>query len=249
MGKLVNRRVLQGVAWTAFAALVVAIGVVFLAACDLGIKPLFGLRYCRSSAATPGLITERERERALRARIHEAELRIAQLPACAQTAQLPDAPPPEPLPPPPPPPPSPEPPQQEDQLKIPTRIVDLQGCWQSVRGDLELVDDDGRPAGRVRACYCLGANGRGRAIYIYADGRKCSADLRAELKSDGLTMRHGSVGCPRGEGPEALDIKCRPGTEGLAVCDTQSRRKPEYKWTDEHYQRVSDEHCGWRAPR
>ncbi|HXW23840.1 MAG TPA: hypothetical protein VEK73_03760, partial [Xanthobacteraceae bacterium] len=181
-----NGRILRIAGWTAFAALVVGIGVVFLAACDLGIKPLFGLRYCRSSAAAPDLSAERERERALRERIHEAELRIAQLPACAENTPPPLRPPVSPPSTPPalppttlpqqPPlqtapeqPPLQTPPRQtspaeDEQLKIPERVADLNGCWRSERGDIDLVSDDAeqRPVGKVRICYCFGSNGRGR---------------------------------------------------------------------------------------
>jgi hypothetical protein len=258
-----NKRVLAWAAWGAFAALLVGIGLVFLAACDLGLRPLFGLRYCQPAAAASDVTGERERERSLLARIHETELQLAQLPACAQETAPPSpppeppapqpAPPPVPVPPPPapqPPAPAPQPPPKpDDELKIPKRVDDLKGCWQSVRGDLEVVDDNDHPVGNVRACYCLGSNGRGRAIYLYTDGHRCTADLRAQIKGEGLTMRHGSSSCNRGSGLDPQDITCRAGEGGVAVCETRSRRRPDHFWSDERYLRVTYEHCNQRPSR
>src|SRR5262249_7773381 len=145
--------------WAAFAVLVIAIGIVFLAACDLNIRPLFGLRYCVSRASQPDLQAERERERNLRERIHEAELRLAQLPVCTPSGKRPGTKETEPkqkeaepkqketepkqkeA----------EPKQKEAELKVPTKLEDLRGCWQSVRGDIDLVTDDAeaKPVGKV----------------------------------------------------------------------------------------------------
>src|SRR5262249_24800948 len=157
--------ILRGIAWAAFALLLVGIGVLFLAACDLGLRPLLGLRYC-TLAAMSDLAGERERERALRARIHEAELRIAQLPECAPEPQPQPPPPPAPEP---SPAPAPRPaPKAEEPLNIPSQVSDLKGCWQSARGDMQMVTDDEekRPIGKVRVCYCFGSDGRGKARWI-----------------------------------------------------------------------------------
>jgi hypothetical protein len=257
---IVDKRVLQGALWAAFAALAVSIGVLFLAACDLGIKPLFGLRYCAFGAAANGLTAERERERDLRVRLHEAELRIAQLPACSQNVPPPlpaPAPPaPEPVPPAPesspasPPPPPPEPPKQ-DQLKIPTRLDELRGCWQSVRGDLDIVSDDAeqRPIGKVRKCFCFGANGRGKARWLFTDGRTCETGLRAQLRPGELAIQHTGAPCSDGSRNVPEAIACRAEESGAATCDVQSLGKMRTRTTNEKYTRVSDAHCNWRPSR
>jgi hypothetical protein len=286
----VKKRVVEAAAWTVFAVLVGSMGVVFLSACDLGIRPLFGLRYCQLNAASSQLNTARERERDLRARIHEAELRIAQFPACEQTAQAPvptppaperqppapeapppapeaqppapqaqppvpeaqppapEARPPAPEPPPPPAPPSapPAPPRTANDLKMPARIDELRGCWQSVRGDIEIVTDDEqqRAIGKVRICYCFGNNGRGKGRWIYTNGPTCDADLRAQLKGGELDIRHGRVPCAGDKSIVPEDILCRAGPDGTASCDSQSLGRMRTRITGEKYTRVSNAYCG-----
>jgi hypothetical protein len=121
------------VLWLAFVTILLLAGHVMLAACDFGFAPLYGYRYCTAPAEPHGLLAERNRDRDLRAGIDNVELQIASLPSCPQPPN------------PPPPPrdkaeiPLPEPskqPQVKEQLKIPTRLEDLKGCWQSVRGDI-----------------------------------------------------------------------------------------------------------------
>ena len=77
-----SMRLLSGMLWAFFALLMLITGQQFLAACDLGFRPLFGMRYCEAPAATPDFATEIEKGRHLRVRIHEAELRLASLPPC-----------------------------------------------------------------------------------------------------------------------------------------------------------------------
>jgi hypothetical protein len=245
----VNGRILKGVAWATFAIAIVGIGVLVLAACDLGIKPLFGLRYCRASAIDLELAAEREKGRYLRDRLHQAQLRIAQLPPCTQGAapappveQRPAEPqqsagiPAEP--------PKPEPPKVEEELKLPARIEDLQGCWQSVRGDISIVtdDDEQRLIGKVRICYCFGSNGRGTGRWAYADGPKCQVDLTARLRSHELKIRHGRVPCrDRSIVPE--EITCTAQADGTASCDTQSLGRNRVLVGGEKYRRVSEAYC------
>src|SRR5580698_2589655 len=76
-------RVLWVAGWVIFAFLVGCCGYLALAACDLGIRPLFGLGYCAVHAAPDRLADQRARERDLQDQIHEAELRLARLRACA----------------------------------------------------------------------------------------------------------------------------------------------------------------------
>src|SRR5580704_1105453 len=74
-------------AWVAFVLVVAVVAGLAVSACDLGFHPLFGLSYCAQSSVDP-LAAERERERVLLDRLHQAQLNIARLPIC-----LPDPPP------------------------------------------------------------------------------------------------------------------------------------------------------------
>jgi len=68
-------------AWVAFLLVVGVAAELALAACDLGIHPLFGLSYCPAPA--PGsLAAEQDRERDLLDRLHVAQLALARLPVC-----------------------------------------------------------------------------------------------------------------------------------------------------------------------
>jgi hypothetical protein len=236
-----NAQLIAG--WTTFAFLVGCCGYLALTACDLGIRPLFALGYCSVHAAPDRLADQRARERDLRDRIHEAELRLARLPVCA-------APPPPPEPkkeakvvtPTPQPPPTPQPaptetPQPQDQLKIPKSLSELKGCWQSARGDLALYDDNEQLFGNVRICYCFGANGRGSVRYRYTDGRKCNGSVRARL-SDGKLIINEPNQCTT-----PSETTCVSQGEGNAAsCDTRNLDRPG-GYTDEKYQRVTAEHC------
>jgi hypothetical protein len=241
-------RVLGAVVWTCFVVIVGCCCYVFLAACDLG-RPIFGLRYCAARTAPDGLADQRAREHDLQDRIHEAELHIARLPACA---------------PPPPPPvearkeavhqpaPQPKPPEPvqppHDELTIPRDIADLQGCWQSVSGDLPMVSDDReqRPLGNVRICYCFAENGRGVTRYIYTNGGKCIGPLRARLSSDELTMSHGRIGCvgvPNQTFVVPTTINCKAHEGDSATCDAHYNGKSPTTVTDQKYRRVTAEYC------
>jgi len=229
--------------WITFAFLIGCCSYLALAACDLGIRPLFALGYCSVHAAPDRLADQRARERDLRDRIHEAELRLARLPVCA----APPPPPPEPkkeakvAAPIPQPTPTPEPtPQPQEQLKIPKNLSELKGCWQSERGDMPLVTDDAeqRPVGDVRVCYCFGDNGRGSVRYRYTDGRKCNDRVRARL-SDGKLIINQPEGCV-----VRSEITCQSQGEGnSATCDNVSYGHTKGGYTDEKYQRVTAEHC------
>jgi hypothetical protein len=234
--------------WVTFAFLVGCCGYLALAACDLGIRPLFALGYCSVHAAPDRLADQRARERDLRDRIHEAELRLARLPVCAAPPPPPPrepkkeakvvAPTPEPTP---TPQPSPtETPQPQEQLKIPKNLSELKGCWQSERGDMPLVTDDEeqRPVGDVRVCYCFGDNGRGTVRYRYTDGRKCNGPVRARL-SDGKLLINQPDHCT-----VRSEITCKSQGEGnSATCDAVGYGRTPGGYTDEKYQRVTAEHC------
>jgi hypothetical protein len=236
-------RLLWVAGWVIFAFLVGCCGYLALAACDLGIRPLFGLGYCAVHAAPDRLADQRARERDLQDQIHEAELRLARLPACA----LPP-PPPQPKeakvePPPPPPPENPP----EEQLKIPKSLSELKGCWQSVRGDIEIVTSDAeqKPMGNVRVCYCFAENGRGAVQAVYTDGARCRAPLRARLYNDRLVMNHPGLKCSMADHEiNPGEIECKGTTEGdSATCDWRSKGPYASSSDNDKYQRVSADHC------
>ncbi len=126
MGSLTTRRAL----WALFALLLAIGGYLALSACDFGLSPLFGRRFCKSVEPSAELTDERARQRGLLARLQEAELRAGEKPLCA-----PPRPPPLPcggdgkpqcaL----PPKPKPEPSPHHEELIIPPRKEQLEGCW------------------------------------------------------------------------------------------------------------------------
>lgn len=229
-------------AWVVFVLVVVACGERMLSACDLGWRPLFGLRYCQAQAtpdpiAPDPIAAERAREHELRAKLHEAALRVARMPACAPPPAGQDVPPQR----------TEAPPSQLEQLAIPHTLAELKGCWQSVRGDLPMVTDDEeqRPLGTVRICYCFGDNGRGDVRYTYTDGERCTAALRARVSPDQLSFTHQRLRCDRRRGYIVpADIVCKSDAPGAAAtCDRKSYGRVLTKLTGEQYRRVSDEHC------
>ena len=254
-------------AWAAFILMVGTVAHLTLAACDLGLRPLFGLSYCRAQAAGDPLVRERERERDLLDRLHDVQLNLAQLPLCLPEIprREPDrraeniVPTPTPTPtstPTPTPTPTPDAtptptptPTPDDRLTIPRSLDDLKGCWQSVRGDIQMVSDDAeeRPTGKVRICYCLAGNGRGTTRYLYQDGARCIGALRAQLSQERLLMNHGRINCagaPDRRFVVPTDITCsnKPGDDS-ASCDLHSRGRAPRTTPDEKYRRVSPEYC------
>jgi hypothetical protein len=148
-------------------------------------------------------------------------------------------------------PPAPQPPVRppDDRLTIPRNLDDLNGCWQSVRGDIQFVTDDAerRPVGKVRVCYCLGSNGVGYAKYKYSDGTQCVGALRAQLSQDRLFISHPRINCtgnPAISYVVGVDVVCsnRPG-EDSASCDTDSHFRSPTTTKDEKFRRVSQEYC------
>lgn len=222
------------VLWLAFALMVVSVEYVLLAACDLGLNPVFGLRYCKPEAPTRAgrLRDEQDRERALRARLHEAQLRRARLSGC-------------------PPPNSAETPPRAkagEELKIPVRREDLQGCWQSDRGDIQVATDDEehRPTGKVRQCLCFSRSGRGRARVTFTDGDRCEAPLSVQIGAGELVMRHGPIPCERHGPMVPAKIVCRGGANGeAAICDTENLGKMRDRLSGEKFHKVDNAHCGW----
>jgi len=237
--------------WVLAATLLVACGLVLLRACDFGLMPLFGQRYCAVNKPDDALAAERARVQELQAQIREVELRIAEKPSCAppprpkiepdQTLPIHDIPPPM---------TDPQPPKAEDQLKIPNRIADLKGCWESVRGDLDIVTDDAeeRPIGKVRKCYCFGANGRGQLKLSYTDGAKCRSPISADLSGDTLRIHQPHFNCTWKEQNRGLvpaEITCRAAAENeAALCDVQNLGLTRNFFSGEQYRRVEKDHCG-----
>jgi hypothetical protein len=254
-------RWLTTAAWVAFVLVAGAAAYLTLAACDLGPHPLFGLSYCRAQASADPLAHERDRERDLLDRLHQAQLAIAQLPLCLpetprrRAENIVPTPAPSPVPtatPTPTPTPAPTPtatPTPDDRLVVPRNLSDLNGCWQSVRGDLPMVSDDARqrPIGSVRICYCLDGNGGGTTRYKYQDGGRCAGPLQAQLSEDRLSMSHGRIKCvgsPRVGYVVPADIVCsNKAGEDSASCDTKWHLRIPTTSTDEKYRRVSEEYC------
>jgi hypothetical protein len=236
------KRVGAAVGWLVFAALIVLGGRMALDACEMRPWPLFGYAFCpRAPQRDPGLDTERERARVLQSRLRSAEQRLASLQICKPPQQKVEAaPPPEP--------PKAEAPQQED-LKIPASLVDLQGCWQSDRGDITITTDNPqqRHIGVVRVCYCFDDHGHGTITERYKGGGDCSGTLKVTLNSDQLKIDHDRLSCSGNKGylvPETIDCK---GTAGqAATCSSyelghvlRGRNK------DESYHKVPPEACEW----
>lgn len=203
-------RSLAAAAWAAFVIVVGAAGHFSLRACDLGGSGLFGLRYCDLRAEPDRLAAERERERDLRDRIHNAELRVARLPVCA---------PPE-------------------ELTIPRTLADVDGCWQSVRGDIQMYSDDAerRPTAKVRICFCFGGQ-HGSARYIDMDGGKCIGPLRVQLAQESFSFSHGRIDCA-GRSFVPADIVCKGGE-----CETLHHGRELTRRRSEKFQRVPPQHC------
>jgi hypothetical protein len=248
-------------AWTAFVLLVGTAAYLSLWACDIGRHPLFGLKYCRTPGRNVALAAEQARERVLQERLHQAQLNLSRLPAClpevpprrraentvpAPTPTLTPAPSPTPV-------PTPTPsitptatPTPDERLAIPHNLNDLKGCWQSVDGDIEVVSDDEekRPMGKIRKCYCLDGN-RGTARVIFQDGVRCVGPLEAQISRGRLVMKHDVIPCSAGnrqEVPEDIICRAKPGDDS-ASCDSMSRGRFPTTRKDDKYHRVSPDYC------
>jgi hypothetical protein len=239
---------LYAILWTAFTLLTLAGGYAMLRACDLGIVSLFGASACVAPPSDMALAAERERQDHLRANLHSAEVRLAQLPIC------PTPPKPKPKPTPivePKPQPGPDKQDRKPDEKLTTiqKVEELKGCWQSSTGDIELIKDDGKqtPAGKARFCYCFGADGSGILQVRYTDGDICRGPLTAEIKPGQVFMRHGTISCQTHGGQNAEEISCPNGLAKETTCETHVIGKfNDYK-IKEQYIRVSDEYCGWKG--
>lgn len=245
-----NPNALRSALWGLFAVLLAIGGYLALAACDLGLQPLFGLRYCESHGQSLGArATENERRRALLARLQEAELRDAQTPLCPSQQEKPkpradksDLPPRE------------DGPKQE--LKIPQRKEELEGCWQSARGDIHFYQEEtGEFAGAARICFCFDKNGRGVVRQTYTEGPQagavCQTDLKAALKPDALVLEHPMIPCSKGNSTNSAGIRCAKEPDGGASCIARykSLKKPQQDTPPEKFFHVPNEYCGWKPGR
>lgn len=231
-------RLIVAAGWAGFVIISAWCSYLMLSACEFGIRPIFGANYCAAQAAPDGLADQRARESDLRSRIHLAELRIARLPSCTESR------PPQPF----------EPKKQAkfdnspaEELKIPQKVAELQGCWQSIRGDITLFTDDEKhlPVGDVRVCYCFSDDGQGTTRYVYPDGARCVGPLRARLSADRLTINHGQIGCSGNRGSVVPgEIDCKTAVDGdSATCDWQSKGRFLRIRNGLRYRRVTDEYC------
>jgi hypothetical protein len=239
------------VIWALAAALLLAAGFVLLRACDLAIFPLHGLKYC-AAPRSDLLEAERARRTQLQAELQQAELTFAQKPICApppppRPEPIPD-PLPKPLPQPLPQPHVPDQPAAPEPLKVPQKLSDLRGCWESERGDMDIATDDAerRPIGKVRKCFCFGANGRGQLKLLYTIGVKCRAPVAARLQNGKLTMSYPTFSCVSGGqnyGLVPAYIECENGENDVAAC-TQHELGQLRTVVTEQYRRVEQDHCG-----
>lgn len=163
-------------------------------------------------------------------------MRIAEKPACAPPAQIKkkDETPPTSIPP-------------EEQLTVPKKISELKGCWESVRGDLDIVSDDEerRLIGKVRQCYCFGGRGAGEFKLNYSDGVKCRAPITAELEGDTLKIHQPGFRCVwKGQhrGLVPTEIVCRSAENEATPCEYQALGRLRTKGV-EQYRRVPLGHC------
>jgi hypothetical protein len=213
--------------WIAFALLISAGGYVMLRACDLEILPLFG-NACQTQTYSGDLVTARERQASLHSRIHAAEIRVALIAVCSRPVKPDDR-------------------QAVRKFEIPKDIEDLEGCWQSSRGDIDIVSDDAeqRHLGQARFCYCFRNNGQGIAQIRYADGEVCSTALTARLLPGSVTMHHEAIDCRHNTGLVAGAITCRnDGQSSEATCEIAGRGQSGNKVV-EQFVHVGNDYCGW----
>jgi len=243
-------RILAALGWLVFAGIVVLGGQMMLGACEVRSWPVLGYAYCPVPPRQDrsGLDAERDRSAVLQSRVRRAEQQLAALPVCKPPAP---PPPPEPeqraeAPPPPPPPPAPPPPEE---MKIPDRVEDLKGCWQSDRGDIQIVTDDERqrPIGVVRVCYCFDDRGRGTIKHTFQDGDSCRGPLRVQLEPNTLKLRHAKLPCS-GRKPDHVpaSIECKASEGQSAECIADQLGNNRGKMAPERFRKVSAAACDWR---
>ncbi len=233
--------------WSAFGILILIGAYVVLNACDFGVRPFLGVGACRVPTANAELETERAKEAQLQSHLHSEEIRLALLPACPKPVVVPPQPQPQRVVKIPDPKPPIDNPPAVQTLEIPKKIEDLKGCWQSVRGDIDMTTDDAeaKPVGQARICFCFRSNGRGRVQVSYTDGDVCRADLFARILPGQVLMHHERANCRKHPFYVAADIKCAGNAQSEQTeCEIQNLGAVRDKYT-EQFKHVSDEYCGW----
>ena len=231
----------RAVPWAAFAIIILTIWLTLLYACDLGVTPLFGLRYCRVPQASlpANLLRERERERDLRRRLHEAGLHMAGLPRC-KTQVTPQ--------------PAIQTPAKEEvqpakderrALTLPKKSEDLEGCWQSDNGDANVYRDTvaSEFMGKRRTCLCFDLMGRGRLLMLYSTGARCTGSLNARIEADRFSIHFPEVPCTDRSVFVQTDIYCSENGQGAVSCEWHSRGKFPKTYLGEGYHRVDASFC------
>ncbi len=239
--------------WALFAALIAGGGCLFFTACDFGISPLFGLSYCKVEAAPGELDHEKAHQRELLARLDEAQLGFAQLPACKPPPAPPSPVPPSPVPPEPGPGPDPSPPAPpaDDLFEVPPSKEELEGCWQSVRGDIAFYTDDEKReyTGSARICYCF-EKGKGTVHQVYTGGPKkgsiCRTRLKVDLQRGELVLRHRKIRCTKGGNVNPARIVCHNTPDGTASCDYKYESVMPSGTPTEKFRLVPKEECSLR---
>lgn len=224
--------------WGLFALLLVASGSTVLSACDFAVRPLFGLNYCAAAKQGAGLETETARARELEARLRDAELALAEKPECPRREARRVEPPPQ-----------QQPQKPVEELKLPEKVADLKGCWESVNGEQPITTDtpEQRPIGKVRTCYCFGSDGAGRVKLLYTDGVKCRGPISARISGTTLRIEQPAFNCPSNgvnHGLVASRTVCHADENGSASCDTQWLGRMQNRVPDEKYRRVEKDRCG-----
>lgn len=237
-------RIVCAVLWAVFAIIILTIWLTLLYACDLGVRPLFDLRYCRVQQASlpASLRRERERQRDLRQRPHEAGLHIAGLPQCeARVAPQPEI----------------QTPSKEDvqpakderrALTLPKKPEDLEGCWQSDNGDASVHQDTAAAEfiATRRTCLCFDAKGDGRVLMLFSTGTRCSGPLTARIGADRFSIHFPQAPCTNLAPFVQTDIYCSENGQGAVTCEWHSRGKFPKTYQGEGYHRVDASFCEGR---
>jgi len=119
----------------------------------------------------------------------------------------------------PPPPPASE---RGTVMRIPPNadMKSLQGCWETN----PYRSAPGAPSGR--STYCFDANGRGQLTHVEA-GVTCQAPAHIEFRPDGsMYLVDSNATCEDGSAWHQDRLRCRPGTDGVAMCGGEGDYSP-----------------------
>jgi hypothetical protein len=99
-------------------------------------------------------------------------------------------------------------------MRIPPNgdLRSLQGCWETNPYRYA----PGAPSGR--STYCFDANGRGQLTHVES-GVTCRAPAHIEFRPDGsMYLADSNSTCDDGSAWHQDRLRCRPGTDGAAMC-------------------------------